>query len=224
MLAQLEWSRYLDKAVQVRRAAGVRGLCGRFLRKLVSPALDWGRVTFFVRRLDFAPPAIEAPSHVQLKRVAVSEIPEVHSGGDPTQDPSNLAQRCRGGDQAFAAIANGEPAHLRWLTTSRARIPELGRDIVLGPRQAYFYNGFTRPDMRGHGLDGLVRQFIFQTMHAAGYTEVFSYVRCDNPAGFRAALRWQQPVATLWYFRIRPFRPIIVSRSRSALPLLQLGR
>lgn len=46
---------------------------------------------------------------------------------------------------------------MRWITTTRGYIPEIDRDVELAPRQAYFYNGHTRPDMRGRGIDGAAK-------------------------------------------------------------------
>jgi SAM-dependent methyltransferase len=182
-------------------------------------------VTFFARPLDAGSlPPLDLPPDVEVRAIAASELHRLRTGGDPTQKLDELERRYRRGDQAYAALAgDGQAAHLRWVTSSRAHIPELGRDIALAPHQAYFYNGYTRPDMRGRGFDGFVRTSIFQALHAAGKSEVFSYVRRSNPAGLRAAARWQQPVGTLWYLRIRPFPPIVIG-SRSRLPALITAR
>lgn len=218
------WSRYVSKARVIHRESGVSGLFSRMFHKMASPAIDWGGVTFFVRPLDATVPQPgDEGSGIQLRRVAAAEIQDLKEGGDPTQDLRNLVERFERGDHAYAAIAeSGQPAHLRWVTTSRGYIPELDRDLVLSPHQAYFYNGYTRPDMRGRGIDGLVRNFIFRTLRAEGYTEVFSYVREDNPTAFRAASRWQRRVGSLWYIRIGRFAPIVIGRSPAGLRLLKV--
>src|SRR5688572_20350831 len=104
-VALLGWLQYVDRAAHIRDEVGYRGLCMRLVHKLASPALDWGYVTFFVRPLNSETASTAAaPPGVQLKRVPESQIADVHPGGDPTQTIEELADRCRRGDQAFAAI------------------------------------------------------------------------------------------------------------------------
>jgi hypothetical protein len=85
-------------------------------------------------------------------------------------------------------------------------------DIEPRPGEAYFYDGYTRPDARRHGLDGLVRCFIFDMLRADGFNRVYSYVRGDNDPGLRAAGRWQTRVGEIWFFRIRGFRAWLVRK------------
>ena len=83
------------------------------------------------------------------------------------------------------------------------------------PGEAYFYDGYTRPEARGGGLDGIVRCFIFDMLRADRFRRVYSYVRGDNKPGLRAAARWQVCVGELWFLRIRGC-PAWVIRRRDA--------
>jgi len=91
-------------------------------------------------------------------------------------------------------------------------VPELLRDITPRRDEAYFYDGYTRPEARSLGLDGAVRSYIFDTLRAAHYARVYSYVRGDNRPGLRAASRWQASAGELWFVRVRRAGSWIVSR------------
>ncbi len=212
--------RYSDRIAQIRRDEGLRQLSSRVLRKLAAPVVDWGGITFFERVLDADSPA---PGHAAftVREVTPAEAQVLESGRDPSQSCDEALRRFRRGDRAFAAIdENGTCVHTRWVTTIPTVIPEIEREIIPGPGQAYFYNGYTRPDSRGRGVDGLVRNLIFSTLRGEGFTAVYSYVRSDNPAGLRAASRWQRPVGSITYLRIVRGRSIVSRTSQTTFPPL----
>jgi hypothetical protein len=217
----LAGSVYAEKAAQIRSEKGLWGLLSRALHKLASPVIDWGGITFFERKLDSSVLRTNPPSGISIREMDAAEIETIRDGIDPTRDIRELVNRFRRGDNGFAAIdSRGKSAHVRWVTRSRACVPEIGCDIELAPHEAYFYDGYTRPELRRRGIDGAVRSFIFDTLQADGCTTVYSYVRRDNPAGFRAASRSQTPIGTVWYVRIGGLRPLVMSTSRAALPRL----
>ncbi len=200
---------YAVKTARVRRESGTRGLLALTCRRLASPLVTWGGLAFFEKELDDCRPSDEAcaPGFSALQ-LSMSDMDALRDGGDPEQDVAALEARFRRGDRAFAAIdAAGRVCHVRWVATSRVHIPEIARDIVLEPGEAYFYNGYTRPDARRCGVDGLVRNFIFATLQSEGYRRVYSYVRLDNGAGFRAASRWQHPLGIVRYLSVRKSTP-----------------
>jgi ubiquinone/menaquinone biosynthesis C-methylase UbiE len=219
LLSLSSWpARYAGRASQIRREEGLWRLSKRILRRLSSPLVDVGSVTFFERRLDTG---VVDPVDSSVREVARAEIGAIADGIDPEQTPEAISARFARGDRCFASLdATGKGEHTRWVTTSPTPIPEIGRDVVLSPGQAYFYNGYTRPDRRGHGADGRVRTAIFATLHRAGFTRAVSYVRGDNAAGLRAASRWQQPIATVRYLRLWRWRPILFGARQSGIPVL----
>ena len=214
---------YAEKTARIGREAGAVGLLALACRKLASPVAAWGGITFFERRLDgWTAPAAGSSPGFQALQMSAADVGALREGGDPTQDVAALAERFERGDRAFGAVdATGRICHVRWVATTRVHIPEIGRDIVLAPRQAYFYNGYTRPDARRCGIDGLVRNFIFATLQSEGFSSVYSYVRLDNRAGFRAASRWQQAVGTVRYFRVRRSTPWLTAMSGANIPTLE---
>jgi SAM-dependent methyltransferase len=214
---------YAEKTARISREAGAAGLLALACRKLVSPFVEWGGITFFERPLDgWTASATGASPGFQAVQLSAADVDALREGGDPTQDVTALAERFTRGDRAFGAVdASGRICHVRWVATSRVHIPEIGRDIVLAPRQAYFYNGYTRPDARRLGIDGLVRNFIFATLQSEGVSSVYSYVRRDNRVGYRAASRWQQAVDTVRYLRIFRSNPWLTGISKASIPRLE---
>jgi len=214
---------YAERITRISRDAGVVGLLSIACRTLAAPLVAWGGITFFERHLEAsAPPGAVASSGFQAVQLAAGDPDALREGGDPTQDATALTARFARGDRAFGAVdATGRVCHVRWVATSRVHIPEIDRDIVLASREAYFYNGYTRPDARRRGVDGLVRNFIFATLQAEGYSRVCSYVRLNNRPGVRAAERWQQPIGTVRYVRVRGARPWLTMSAGANMPRLE---
>jgi hypothetical protein len=214
----------LDKTAAICRESGWSGLAARVCHRLAAPIVKWGGITFFERRLDTHPQEGETLPGLVIRQLGPWEVDALLRGGDPTQSISDLAERFTRGDRAFGAIdATGRICHVRWVSTTRVRIPEIDRDICLRPGDAYCYNAYTRADARRRGIDGLVRHFVFKTLQEEGFRTVYSYVRLDNPDGLRAASRWQRPIGTIRYITPRYFTPLIKGTSTSGLPRLVLS-
>jgi SAM-dependent methyltransferase len=230
-----------EKTSAIRRERGVGGLADRALRKLARPVVTWGGLRFFERSLDVdrdtpldEPAADDSAASVTrpspapgfyAREFSASDLDALGTGGDPEQTAPALVERFRRGDRAFGAVdAAGRVCHVRWVSTSRVHIPEIGRDIVLGPGTAYFYNGYTRPDARRRGVDALVRHCIFDTLRREGVRKVCSYVRLDNHAGLRAAARVQQAIGGVRYLTAGRFRPIVWRADGAPLPVLASPR
>ena len=212
-----------EKTAAAHRDRGLRGVASRIFHRAAAPIVKWGAITFFERALDglAAGSGYPAASGVFIRQLMESDLERMLDGGDPDQDSGTLERRFRRGDRAFGAIdTTGRICHVRWVSATRVHIPEIDRDIVLHPRQAYFYNAYTRRDARRRGIDGLVRLAIFETLRSEGFTSVCSYVRTDNAAGLRAASRWQHPGGTMRYITVRGRKPIVLRSSTIGLPLL----
>ena len=190
----------------------------------MAPVIDFGAVTFFERRLDGAD--VDPAAGAAVQEMTRADMERLITAIDPEQTTEDIDARFRRGDRVFVAIGAGVAGeHTRWVTTSRTYIPEIDRDIVPAPGQAYFYNGYTRPECRGHGVDGRVRNRIFATLQSEGFTSACSYVRHDNRKGYRAAFRWQRPIGTVRYLRLfrgpsivlgeprKPGTPVLIRRA-----------
>lgn len=195
----------LSRAWEVLRREGAGPLARKAFKKLASHLAQVGRVRLFVRPLFHGPSArSQEDDGLELGTVGADRIDDLLACGNPAHSRKALEDRFARGDRCFVALdESGGVAHVRWVTTGRAWIPELHRYLVLSPIDAYMYDGFTRSDMRRRGIDGKIRRHIFRTMGEAGYCRVYSYVRGDNAPGLLAAESWQRGCGSLWYLRPR---------------------
>jgi hypothetical protein len=201
-------------ALRILRQDGPGRLALIAFRLGVSPLLEFGRLVFFARELDDGPTGVEAPAGIEIRLAAVTDISQLVSAGRP--DPRLASERFARGDRCVIAVDGaGAVPHSRWVTSIPTPIPELRMSIRPRPGEAYFYDGYTRPEARGGGLDGVVRRSIFDMLRADRCRRVYSYVRGDNKPGLRAAARWQACVGELWFLRIRGC-PAWVLRKRAA--------
>jgi SAM-dependent methyltransferase/ribosomal protein S18 acetylase RimI-like enzyme len=217
-----------DRVRGIVRTEGYGALLRRIVRRGVAPIVQISTIHFFVRELG---ENIASPSPVPGVFVRDGELSDLSThaeGFDPSQSRESLTERLKKGHRFVIAItADGSAAHTRWLSTRSAHVPEIGLDVALGPGEAYFYNGYTRPDCRIRGIDGLVRSYIFERLQADGFRRVYSYVRGNNRAGMKAATRWQEPAGGLRSLRLfgvqRPLLSFRSYRGPSLVPAVELA-
>jgi hypothetical protein len=215
------YSGRLRRAGHVLRVEGIRSLLCLLGRKLIAPVVQCGSVVFFMRKTDGALPSAGDNEEVKVRLASPRDLPALLEACDQTRSEALLSARFERGDFCFAAVhPSGKIAHCRWLSTHRTYIPELARDVVLSPGEAYFYDGYTRRDMRRHSVDGTVRCYIFSWLRAHGFKRAYSYACADNFAGIKAARRWQTPVGRVFYLRPRGFGTFVFGRRAADLPLL----
>ena len=191
-------------------------------KKILWPICKVGYLMFFEKGLANYTASPAATSSIRLALLSPRDSSLLVSSrpGNP-HVVRHAMERFEKGDQCFVAIAsNNEVAHSRWVSTNDTDIPELEMATRPRPKQAYMYDGYSRPDFRGRGIDGAIRNFIFETLQSMGIENVYSYVRSDNPVGIRAAHRWQNPVGRVWYFHTNDADPIVFRRQTAGIPLL----
>lgn len=175
----------------------------RGLRAVASPVAAVETVELFARDLTGPLPETEPPAGWRVREALPAEIGEVRRASDPERPPGTLRERFRRGDLCFLVVdGDGRPMHSRWVTADAPWIPELRRHLLLSPGDAYFYDGFTTPEARRRGVDGAMRCALFRTLRERGFARAVSYVRADNPAGRRAARRWQEPLGRVRCLRL----------------------
>jgi hypothetical protein len=219
--ARRGYSGRISKAGYVMREQGLGSLLALVCRKLIAPIVECGSVVFFMRGTDGALPTAGDIGQVKVRVASPKDLPALLEACDQTKSEALLRDRFERGDVCFAAVCGGgKIAHCRWLSTHRTYVPELARDVVLRPGEAYFYDGYTRRDMRRHSVDGAVRCYIFSWLRAHGFKKAYSYACADNFAGLKAARRWQTPVGRLFYLRPLGRATFIFGRRTAELPVL----
>ncbi len=175
----------------------------RGLRRAAAPLAGIGSVDLFARDLGAPLPAAAPPEGWRVREASPAELDEVRRGSDPERPPGTLRERFRRGDLCFVVVDEaGRAVHSRWATADAAWIPELRRHLILAPGDAYFYDGYTRPEARRRGVDAAMRCALFRALAERGHRRAVSYVRADNPAGLRAARRWQEPLGRVRCLRL----------------------
>jgi len=201
------------RAARALREGGVGHILMWVLRKICTPMVDFGSLAFFARELDGGLPRPEAASGISVGWALPGEIDRLVAGYDGARSAATLRERFRNADRCIVALDDhGEVVHCRWVALRYAYSPECGMDLVLGPGEAYFYDGYTRREARGRGIDGAVRSFIFHSLRAEGFQRVYSFVRGDNPVGLKAARRRQRPMQRLWYIRLCRLTPLVIGK------------
>ena len=199
------------------RRDGLGRTLRRALRRLAAPLVDTGTLVFFVRDLEEPLPEAPGSAGYRAREAHPAEAEAVRDGSDPGRSVDSIRERFRRGNLCFVAVGpRGEVGHTRWVTAAPAHVPELRRNLLPAPGDAYFYDGYTHPDARRLGLDGVIRCAIFRALRERGYRRAVSYVRADNPAGLRAAERWQRPAGRIRYLSLAGGAPRLLGAGRVA--------
>lgn len=205
-----------SRVTRALREGGVRLLVARGAHSMLSPLVQLGNVEFFVR--DLREPVPEVAHGLVIEEAPPSTAAFLLLGRDrPDEVAREIRRRFERGDRCIVARDNeGRYLHTRWVSVRPTYIPELGRCVAPRAGQAYMYDGYTRPEARGKGVDGAIRAFIFARMRDAGFDEVLSYVRGSNAAGLAAARKWQQSAGSVGYVTWRGRTRHLRGRSRVA--------
>ena len=182
-------------------------------RLVISPVLEFGRIVFFMRELDVGWSDPGSTPDVVMRLGVPADIPAIQAGRhDGKGLTALLRHRFERGDRAVLAIDRDHGAVLRssWVSIIPTPIPEVNREFVPRPDEGYLYDGYTRRDVRSHGIDSLARRFIFSMLHREGYRRAYSYVRGNNRPALLAAARWQTPVAQMRYLSLRDVNPWVM--------------
>ena len=191
-------------------------------KKIFWPFCHGGYLAFFERDLANYSGACAKISSIRLTLLTQPDAALLaFSRPHDSRVVKRAMERFDKGDQCFVAFSsNNEVAHSRWVSTNDTYVPELQMNTRPRAKQAYMYDGYSKPDYRGRGIDGAVRNFIFETLKSQGIENVYSYVRSDNPVGIRAARRWQTQLGRVWYLHFSDAEPLVFSLRRMKLPAL----
>jgi hypothetical protein len=209
-------------AVRAWEEGGPPQLVMRAANRLTAGLLDFGSVTFFRRPLAQYPLEAPVPAELTIHPATLIDRRRVLEGCDPRRPVSVILERLRRGDVCFLAQdAAGRVMHSDWVTTTRGHVPELQMDVVLRPGEAYLYDAYTPPALRGQRLFGIVLDAMFASLRCAGVGTAYSYVRGDTPVGLERACRRLQPIGSLWYGRFRAYPPVVLGSRGRGFPILE---
>jgi len=93
-------------------------------------------------------------------------------------------RRLEKGDLCAGAWLDGEIISAGWLAFGRGRVAEIGRQLSLGPDEAYLYDSYTSESFRGHGVAGVRSVWSARYLRAAGYRWTLTCISPENRPAF----------------------------------------
>jgi RimJ/RimL family protein N-acetyltransferase len=86
----------------------------------------------------------------------------------------------------WIAETGGRMVHSSWVATESAWVGEIERVFIVPPGDAYIYESFTRPEMRGRGIYPAVLLTISERLGAGSVRRLWIAVEATNPSSLRA--------------------------------------
>src|SRR5215471_14908708 len=151
--------RPLYRTQELCREFGVRATIGLALKKLVSPAACVGSVYLMECDLAAGLPKVKDIPGIIAREGFLEDIDLLDGIENGMEKKRDALDRFKRGDRWFIGVdsANGKLATFRWVTTAWELIPELERNIVPRPGQAFVYALYTAPEYRRRGIDSFTR-------------------------------------------------------------------
>jgi hypothetical protein len=194
---------------------GAKTVVTRSLRRFVRPAIKMGSLVFIECDLrQPMPERREVPGFIV--REATVDDAFLLADRDLFLERMNRGHRCFMGIEE----ATGKLSNYRWICTGFADIPELRRQLVLKPGEAYAYDLNTLPEFRRRGIDAFTRHWIYSHLRDTGHTKVYAYIHGDNHPSLKASRILLRPVGRVFYFQFRDWPPLMIGGRTRGFPEL----
>lgn len=165
------------------------------------------------------PRAASAPSGIAVRELAVSDD-DIDAYVRLRRDASRDTTRARlaRGDRCFVALLDGRIVSAVWLATGIVPVAYLGCDLELGPEEAYAYDAFTQPALRGLDVGSWRTELLKEQVRRAGRRRVLSLQLAENRSqGRRSMRRGYRPLGVVGWYGLGPWRRLFV-RLHDAAP------
>jgi GNAT superfamily N-acetyltransferase len=137
---------------------------------------------------------LQRPAGGQAAPHSGIEIREAEPGDAPAYErdigtsPGPAVERRLGepGSSCWIAQEGGRIVHASWVATQAAWLGEAARSFVVPPGDAYIYESFTRPEMRGRGVYPAVLITISKTLGQRGTRMLWIAAETTNVPSLRA--------------------------------------
>ncbi len=118
--------------------------------------------------------------------------------------------------------SNGKLANFRWVATDPEWIPELERNLLPGPGQAYVYALYTAPEYRKRGIDSFTRHYTYDLLYrTAGIKTVLAYICTENTVSLKAGKKFLKKIGRVWFFSILGGRTRVFWWPNPKMPALE---
>ena len=195
------WQRAWRQVTEILRQEGPKSLWFKVLSATV-----YRRVMLLERPLDEPEAEITPRVPVDVSLLKETEIDE-YMGLRPEADPAAVRRRFAGGQLCFAVRHRERLVSVAWVTTGRAWVDYLDREILLADDEVYPYESFTAPDMRGQNLASTRSTHMQRHFKDAGYRRVVVAVTPENTASLRHTVKvGYRPFGMMGYVKLGPWR------------------
>jgi hypothetical protein len=201
-----EWgvrlTRAIHRSVDVLRAEGWTSL---FLRTLQELRLYRRLILIQVPLTD---PISTPPASIPLSSCLLDhEDLHEYRAFRPDADPAETGHRLDQGHWCFTARHQGRIVSAVWVAIGTAMIPYLERDLMLAPDQAYAYDSYTVPELRGMAVASVRSDMMRRTLRRKGVKLLLGAVLPENRAARRRAEKRQhKEIGVIGYWRLGHWR------------------
>lgn len=223
-LLSTEMSHSLRATVhRVYENQGVSAVIALGFKKIIGPIAKVGSLYFLERDLSLPMPPLPTTRTIVTRQGTLNDIHLLDNMPGAARHKLEAAERLKRGDHWFVAIdrASGKLTNHRWVSRTSCFIPELGREVVVKPEQAYLYDLETVPEFRRQGIEARTRQYAYEVLHRDyGVRRILVYIRADNFASLQAARNYLTPMCRVWFARIGN-RSYMFAPEQSRMPELR---
>ena len=97
-----------------------------------------------------------------------------------------ITRRLRDGDRCLVAWHDGRIVGAMWGSTAKARSPYLGRDLPLATDEAFQFDAYTTPAVRGMGIAPTLSAAWLRHLRDEGFSAAIRLTLPENVAALRA--------------------------------------
>jgi RimJ/RimL family protein N-acetyltransferase len=129
---------------------------------------------------------VEVDAGGLITRWASADDADQYARSIGTDSAVTFARRLDGHARCFLVLEQDTIVHATWCTTASAWTRELHAYLTPPRKDAYVYESFTRPEMRGKSVYPLALRALASELHRAGVSRVWVGVEAGNAASLRA--------------------------------------
>ncbi len=193
----------LRRATEILKQEGLLALWFRVLGEIF-----YRRVLVMERSLAEPVPHLEARRAVRMRWLREEEAAAC-ARSYPGLSEAEVVRRLRLGHRCLVAEAEGRIVHATWVASSEACIEYLKLDFPLASGQAYLYQSYTTPEMRGQNLGTAGLAAVLRCLRQEGFQRAFCCLQPDRAIAYPPPLKTGfVPVARLGWFRLGPRRRV----------------
>jgi ribosomal protein S18 acetylase RimI-like enzyme len=106
-----------------------------------------------------------------------------------TDSPTTFRNRLDASTHCYLVESDDRIVHATWVTTSGAWMRELQRYFLCPDGDAYIFESYTRPEVRGRGIYPLAIRSLAHALGAQGIARMWVGIEGHNPASLRAVTK-----------------------------------